>query len=454
MKQTKSRYTFRAGSWLSAALSVSLLAGCGGGNSAEQPGSATNNPPASGGTSAPVDIGPAELTIYSIIASITKDEFEKTIEAPIKAKYPNFKVNYILSNEAKLDNLVMTGNAPDIVITSIGGMYSNVIPYGLQYDISELVKKHKYDLNRIEPSTIESLRNASGTGELYGLPKYTNSVVLFYNKDIFDKFGIAYPKNGMTWDEAHKLATQMTRTVDGISYRGMSLFSNNMLKENQLSLLPIDSASDKAAVNNSGFQKLLQTYKSFYDIVGNKPAGNFNGDNELNSFYKDKNIAMTIAPMSGYGRFESTPDLNWDIVAAPTFADKPGIGFQANTIYYFISNVNKKAEAAFLATAELLSDEVQLAANKVGRPTILANETIRATLGDESASKGKNFKALFHNKFASMPTPNTALAPLVNADSILNREFGNMINSGTDVNTMLRTTEEQINKAIAEAKSK
>ncbi|MDF2717767.1 MAG: hypothetical protein K0R28_4692, partial [Paenibacillus sp.] len=46
------------------------------------------------------------------------------------------------------------------------------------------------------------------------------------------------------------------------------------------------------------------------------------------------------------------------------------------------------------------------------------------------------------------------LAPLVNADGILNKEFGNMINNGTDINTMLRLAEEQINQAILDAKSK
>ncbi|TNJ54636.1 extracellular solute-binding protein [Paenibacillus hemerocallicola] len=440
--------------WMTAALCLSLLTACGGGNSANKPSAA--DPSASNAPSGTADsIGPVELTIYSGVSSITQEEFKRTIEAPVRAKYPNIKLNYLIGGaEVKLDNMVMTGSAPDIVITSISGLYTAVLPFQLQYDITDLVKKHKYDLSRIESSAIESLRNASGTGALYGLPKYTNAVVLFYNKDIFDKFGVAYPKNGMTWDETAKLAAQMTRTVDGVNYRGMSLFTSNMIKDNQLSLLPIDAKSDKASVNTAGYQKLFQSYKSFYDIVGNKPTGAFNGDNELNAFYKDRNIAMVVAPMSGYGRFEGTKDLNWDIVAAPTFSDKAGVGYQANTIYYFISNVNKKAEQAFLAVTQLLTDEVQLAANKEGRPTILTNETIRATLGAESSSKNKNFKAVFHNKFAETPTPNTKMAPLVNADGILNKEFGNMINNGTDINTMLRLAEEQINQAILDAKSK
>lgn len=449
MNRTKSKSAGRV-PWIAAALCLSLLPACAGGSSGTAK-PASNEQPVQSKTQNEA----AELTIFSIVASITQEEFQRTMEAPIKAKYPNYKLNYMISGtQAKLDNMVMSGNAPDIVITSIAGMNSNVIPFQLQYDLTDLVKKHKYDLSRIDSSTIESLRNASENGALYGLPKYTNSVVLFYNKDIFDKFGAPYPKDGMTWDETAKLATQMTRKVDGISYRGMGLFTSNMIVENQLSLSPIDAKSDKASVNSPEYQKLFQLYKSFYDIVDNKPAGTFNGDNELNAFYKDKNIAMVIAPMSGYGRFENEKDFNWDIVSAPTFSDKPGIGFQANTIYYFVSNVNKKAEQAFLAVTELLTDEVQLAASKEGRPTILTNEKIRATLGEESKAKGKNFKALFHNKFATAPALNVKMAPLVNAGSILDKEFGAMIGSGTDVNTMLRQAEEKINKAIAEAKSK
>ncbi|MEF3311925.1 extracellular solute-binding protein [Paenibacillus sp. GYB004] len=442
-------HSIRTVPWMTAAVCLALLPACAGGGDSGQPSAASGQPDSS------VMAAPVELSIYSVVPSVTQEEFKRTIEAPVQAKYPNVKLTYVIGGaQAKISDLVASGSAPDIILTSISGMNSNVIPFQLQYDLTELIQKHKYDLSRIEPSTLDSLRNASDNGALYGLPKYTNTVVLFYNKDIFDKFGVAYPKSGMTWDEATKLAAQMTRTVDGIRYRGMSLFSGNMITENQLSLPFIDPKSDKASVNTAEFQKLFRTYKGIYDIIDNKPEGAFNGDAELDSFYKNKNIAMVVAPMSGYGRFENDKDLNWDLVAAPTFADKPDVGFQANTIYYFISNANKKAEQAFLAVTQLLSDEVQLMSSKEGRPPILKNETIRAALGEESKSKGKNFKVMFHNKFATMPPANTKLAPLVNANSILNKEFGDMINSGTDVNTMLRQAEEKINKAISEAKSK
>lgn len=404
-----------------------------------------------------IDIGeaalePAELLIYSIVPSVTEEEFERTMNKPILSKYPHYKVKYMLSGEESLDNLMIMGNDPDIIMTSIGGLYAQMVPRELEYDLSDLIDKYNYDLDRIEPALIESVQNAAPNKEIYGLPKYTNGVVMFYNIDLFDHFGVDYPVNGMTWDEAYQLATIMTRAEDGMQYRGMSFFYNNMFAENQLSQPYFSTSENKAAVNTPGFQKFVNEYLRFYQIEGNMPEGNFSADTELNNFYREKNIAMNLAPLSGFGRFSNDLSFNWDIVAAPTFSDLPGIGYQPNPIYYFISNVNGKAEQAFQVAAEWLSDEVQLMSNKEGRATSLRDEAIRATLGqDHPDFYDKNFAALFYNEFAPVPPTNPEAASLVNAQNIVLRWFKEAVTGNVDVNTMLRSAEEEINQAIAEA---
>lgn len=49
-----------------------------------------------------------------------------------------------------------------------------------------------------------------------------NIPALFYNKDIFDKFGVAYPKNGMIYEETLDLdlARRVTRSDGGVQYLG------------------------------------------------------------------------------------------------------------------------------------------------------------------------------------------------------------------------------------------
>jgi len=120
-----------------------------------------------------------------------------------------------------------------------------------------------------------------------------------------------------------------------------------------------------------------------------------------------------------------------------------------------VSNANKKAEQAFQVVTQLISDDLQQQANKEARPTILSNAAIRTTLGTEhKLFKDKNFKAVFYNKFAPTPVTNSKLSTLVNASSMLQTEFANMIQNGTDVNTMLRQADEKINQAITAALKK
>lgn len=39
--------------------------------------------------------------------------------------------------------------------------------------------------------------------------RYDNNLI-FYNKDLFDAAGVAYPEDGMTMAEYHELAAKMT----------------------------------------------------------------------------------------------------------------------------------------------------------------------------------------------------------------------------------------------------
>lgn len=55
--------------------------------------------------------------------------------------------------------------------------------------------------------------------DYYGLPYRSTLYSLYYNKELFDKMGIAYPEK-ITWDEYLELARQMTYVEDGTQYWG------------------------------------------------------------------------------------------------------------------------------------------------------------------------------------------------------------------------------------------
>jgi multiple sugar transport system substrate-binding protein len=51
--------------------------------------------------------------------------------------------------------------------------------------------------------------------ETYGLPFIANPVVTYYNKDLFDNAGLAYPDNNWTWNDLLSNAQALTKDTDG-----------------------------------------------------------------------------------------------------------------------------------------------------------------------------------------------------------------------------------------------
>jgi len=52
------------------------------------------------------------------------------------------------------------------------------------------------------------------------LPQNVSSLAVYYNQTLFQKFGVAEPKNGWTWNDLVTTATAMTRNASGAIVRG------------------------------------------------------------------------------------------------------------------------------------------------------------------------------------------------------------------------------------------
>jgi multiple sugar transport system substrate-binding protein len=58
------------------------------------------------------------------------------------------------------------------------------------------------------------------SGKLFALPTHQDVMITLYHKDLFDKFGIPYLKDGMTWDDLYAVSKRITRNEGGVNYVG------------------------------------------------------------------------------------------------------------------------------------------------------------------------------------------------------------------------------------------
>ncbi|GAA0623590.1 sugar ABC transporter substrate-binding protein [Kribbella sandramycini] len=80
-------------------------------------------------------------------------------------------------------------------------------------DISDAVKEQQVDLAKY-PKAVLDLYD-QGDGKLYGLPKDVDTNAVWFNKALFDKAGVAYPKAGWTWADFRETAKKLTDPAAG-----------------------------------------------------------------------------------------------------------------------------------------------------------------------------------------------------------------------------------------------
>ena len=76
-------------------------------------------------------------------------------------------------------------------------------------DLKPYIDKYGYDLTQLADQGVADFTTADG-GQ-YGLPRDLNTIVLYYNKDMFDAAGIPYPDDTWDWEKLREVAKQLTK---------------------------------------------------------------------------------------------------------------------------------------------------------------------------------------------------------------------------------------------------
>lgn len=391
---------------------------------------------------------PGEPVELLILGSTDKERFMREHGNALMNKFPNLKINYYLlsgtDDEAKgmmsIQGALTKGLSIDIMHVGTVNIEPYLMDTKLAYDVGEMIKKYKYDLNTLYPEALDVLRLISG-GPLYGLPVNYSSYKIYYNRDLFDKFGVPYPKDGMTYDEFYELAKRMTRTDSGVQVQGAIINIGNMLLFNQLSAPFIDPKTNKSLFTiEPKWKAFSENFIRFLQIPG------VDAPTDAGLFLTKGTAAMMLAASD----LNASWTVNWDIAKAPTFDGYPGIGSNIQGSIYALASTSKHKEEAFQVIAQLASKEHLMNLSKAGILTVLNDPEAKRLFGTESdwlQQKKVNLAAMFPDKF-SPPYRVTAY------DGLAQRALATQLNQlaagkVSDMNTMLRIAAEETDKAIA-----
>lgn len=241
----------------------------------------------------------------------------------------------------RLMTSVVGGTAPDAFELN----YENFASYankGVLLDLQPLMEKSGVDTTVINPNALEAF---VAQGKQYGLPFSFSNVVVFYNKELFDKAGAEYPTNDWTWDdqlEAAKKITALGPNIFGL-YQPIQYWEfYKIVRQNNGSLLNEDmnAFTINAPQNVETLQYMVDRVLK-HNVVPTTAQMSGMGDWDM---FKAGRIGMVVTGIWAFPDFIRDCDFAWDIAVEP--------GNVAKATHFFsnglaISKNSPKAEAAF-----------------------------------------------------------------------------------------------------------
>lgn len=448
--------------WLMVGVMLVMLAACSqqGNEKAEETPAATNNPvtdkpaaetPKPEETAKAPDAEPVEIVIYTY-NNADETFFNAMMGDGLKKKFPNYTFKYLNGQTGGSVEQMLLNNTPfDVYFSTTGRAEGQAFQNGFAYDMADLLKKHQVDLKAFDPAFNDLLGPAFGD-RIFVLPFRADSFLMYYNKGIFDRFGVEYLTDGMTWDEVYEVAGQLTRKDSNIQYVGYTPAISGMLRTSPLSISLVEPGSLKPTINTDpGWQTFAQKF-----ILDAVPAADRPLINEYGSDWNGF-IAGTLGIYLGEDVILAPEyqtyleNIEWDFVAVPSLAETPGIGRQPLTYNIGISSMSKHKDEAMEALKYIVSPEHQMSLSKQGYGSVLADQEIRKMqASDHEYLKDKNLAALSYNRW---PEYTYFGVTAEDVRKIYAKHLGKMLSEGqTDYNTLFREAEEEAMLTIEEIK--
>lgn len=141
----------------------------------------------------------------------------EAIIAKFEAQNPGVKVELTTLETTeywvKLRLLANQKKLPDVFNMSAGYL-EEWAKAGLVKDLTKSIAKD-FDKGSFYQNALDVGKDIAGNGKYSALPYALVTTVLYYNKDMFDKAGVAYPSSSWTWDDFRNAAKKLTVVKDG-----------------------------------------------------------------------------------------------------------------------------------------------------------------------------------------------------------------------------------------------
>jgi len=293
---------------------------------------------------------PAELEVWN---QIVADFHQATPNITVKVEVSDWD-----SYWTKLKTLLSAETPPDVFAMD-APLYLDYQSRGVLLNLQPYLDKNPDMLKGVYPQTLEAYKTPDG---MYGLPRDFQTIVLFYNKDMFDAAGVAYPTADWTYDDLREAAKKLTVVgSDGktTQYGFYSdLWDMELIWSEALWAYGGDVINADHTKTLVGDAKAREAWQLFHDMMfedkswpDSNTAGEYGGDPFLAGVAAMTTIGHWAVPGYADAKFK------WDV--APMPKGPAGQATSVNSAGFVVGKASKNPDASFEFLKYVLSEPAQ-----------------------------------------------------------------------------------------------
>jgi raffinose/stachyose/melibiose transport system substrate-binding protein len=246
-----------------------------------------------------------------------------------KKEHPGVKVQFERKAFEQIQQnagmIINSSEGPDVMEYNKGNATAGLLAsQGLLTDLTAEAKKRGWDKqlsSSLQTTARYDQRGVMGSGNWYGVPNYGEYVMVYYNRDLFDKYGVSVPTS---LDEM--TAAMDTFVSKGITPLGMSgaeypagqLFyelalskaDRQFVDDYQLYKDPVDFQADPLKYGAETFGAWVKKGYIAKDSASLKAE-------DMGTAFIGGKVPMIVSGSWWYGRFKSENKFNWDSFLFP-----------------------------------------------------------------------------------------------------------------------------------------
>lgn len=291
----------------------------------------------------------------------------KPLIAEFEEKNPGISVKFIHTPDnyfRKLHLLVASKLTPDVVFINniYGALYAD---NGVFLDLGKFMERDGIAAKDFSPQALGTFQR---NNKLYAIPRDVSNLVIYYNKDIFDRYNVPYPDENWTYKDFLTTAGQLTHDVDGngrtdlfgISFREEPLFWLPYLLSNGGGVISQDLKD--IIIGKPASVEAIQFYSDLRNRYHVAPTKSETGSATVEQLFMQGKLAMLLSGRWFVPIYRRELTFNWDVAGFPS--GKEGSITACDASGWAISAKSKHPEEAwrfvsFLATRKSIEKFTQ-----------------------------------------------------------------------------------------------